>query len=313
VITVDDVRARAEALGFAACGITDPGPPPHADHLDRWLARGYAGTMRYLHRQARKRKDPRRNVPEALSVVVVLHNYYGEDLPAESRPPKVARYARGADYHAVTLARLETLAGFLRGAGATVARPYADAGPVPERELAQRAGLGWIGKNTMLIRPGLGSWFFIGSIFTDLPLAADPPFTADHCGSCTRCLDACPTGAFVEPRVLDATRCISYLTIEHKGPIPEELAARMEGWVFGCDICNEVCPWNQRFASAGTEPTFRSRGALAGADPELFERMDEAEFDRRFGDTPLARPGLAGMRRNLRAALASVRAGASHD
>ena len=313
MITVDDVRARAEALGFAACGITDPGPPPHADHLDRWLARGYAGTMRYLHRQARKRKDPRRNVPEALSVVVVLHNYYGEDLPAESRPPKVARYARGADYHAVTLARLETLAGFLRAAGATVARPYADAGPVPERELAQRAGLGWIGKNTMLIRPGLGSWFFIGSIFTDLPLAADPPFTADHCGSCTRCLDACPTGAFVEPRVLDATRCISYLTIELKGPIPEELAARMEGWVFGCDICNEVCPWNQRFASVGTEPTFRSRGALAGADPELFERMDEAEFDRRFGDTPLARPGLAGMRRNLRAALASVRAGASHD
>jgi epoxyqueuosine reductase len=313
VITAEDVRARAEALGFAACGITDPGPPPHADHLDRWLARGYAGTMRYLHRQARKRKDPRRNVPEALSVVVVLHNYYGEDLPGESRPPKVARYARGADYHTVTLARLETLAEFLRGAGATVARPYADAGPVPERELAQRAGLGWIGKNTMLIRPGLGSWFFIGTIFTDLPLPADAPFTTDHCGSCTRCLEACPTGAFVEPRVLDATRCISYLTIEHKGPIPAELAARMEGWVFGCDICNEVCPWNQRFASAGTEPLFRSRGALVGADPELFERMDEAEFARRFGDTPLARPGLPGMRRNLRAGLTSVRAGASHD
>ncbi|HKU60007.1 MAG TPA: tRNA epoxyqueuosine(34) reductase QueG [Gemmatimonadales bacterium] len=313
MIAADDVRARAEQLGFAACGITDPGPPPHADHLDRWLARGYAGTMRYLHRQARKRKDPRRNVPEALSVVVVLHNYYGEDLPGESRAPKVARYARGADYHAVTLERLETLAEFLRAAGASVARPYADAGPVPERELAQRAGLGWIGKNTMLIRPGLGSWFFIGSIFTDLPLAADRPFITDHCGSCTRCLDACPTGAFVEPRVLDATRCISYLTIEHKGPMPEELVSRLEGWVFGCDICNEVCPWNQRFASAATEPMFRSRAALAGTDPELFERMDQEEFDRRFGDTPLARPGLVGMRRNLRAALAASRSGASHD
>ena len=313
MITAEDVRVRAEALGFAACGFTDPAPPPHADNLDRWLARGYAGTMRYLHRQARKRKDPRRTVPEALSVVVVLHNYYADDSPGEDRAPKVARYARGADYHTVTLARLEALADFLRAGGATVARPYVDAGPVPERELAQRAGLGWIGKNTMLIRPALGSWFFIGSVFTDLALAPDPPFTTDHCGSCTRCLDACPTGALVEARVLDATRCVSYLTIEHKGPIPQELAARMDGWVFGCDICNEVCPWNQRFAAPGTEPAFRSRAALANADPELFERMNEAEFARRFGDTPLARPGLVGMRRNLRAALASAPTGASHE
>jgi epoxyqueuosine reductase len=314
VITAERVRERALALGFSACGITDPGPPPHGDALDRWLARGYAGTMRYLHRQARKRKDPRLTVPEALSVVMVLHNYYADDLPGEDRPPKVARYARGADYHRVTLDRLESLADFLRGGGATVARPYADAGPVPERELAQRAGLGWIGKNTMLIRPGVGSWFFIGSIFTDLALPADPPFAADHCGSCTRCLDACPTGALPEPRVLDATRCISYLTIEQKGPIPDELATRMEGWVFGCDICNEVCPWNQRFAAPSTEAAFRSRRPLGDGDPELFERMDEAEFTRRFGETPLARPGLGGMRRNLRAALASVpRAGASGD
>jgi epoxyqueuosine reductase len=314
VISVERVRERATELGFSACGVTDPGPLPHGDHLDRWLARGYAGTMRYLHRQARKRKDPRRNVPEALSVVVVLHNYYADDLPGENQAPKVARYARGADYHSVTLARLEVLADFLRAGGATVARPYADAGPVPERELAQRAGLGWIGKNTMLIRPGLGSWFFIGSVFTDLSLPSDPPFVTDHCGSCTRCLDACPTGALAEPRVLDATRCISYLTIEHKGPIPDELAARLEGWVFGCDICNEVCPWNQRFATPTAEPAFRSRRLLAGADPEMFERMDEAEFARRFGDTPLARPGLGGMRRNVRAALASAhRRGASRD
>jgi epoxyqueuosine reductase len=313
VITPEQVREQAAALGFSACGITGPGPPPHGDRLDQWLARGYAGTMRYLHRQARKRKDPRQNVPEALSVVLVLHNYYGHDLPGESQPPKVARYARGADYHGVTLARLEALAAFLRAGGAGVARPYADAGPVPERELAQRAGLGWIGKNTMLIRPGLGSWFFIGSIFTDLPLPADPPFVTDHCGSCTRCLDACPTGALAEPRVLDATRCISYLTIEQKGPIPDELAARLEGWVFGCDICNEVCPWNQRFATATAEPAFRSRRPLAGADPEMFERMDEAEFARRFGETPFARPGLAGMRRNFRAALASHPGGAPGD
>ncbi len=257
--------------------------------------------MRYLHRQARRRKDPRLIVPEALSVVVVLDNYYSAQ-PNPDRLPKIARYALGEDYHRVTTARLEQLAAFLRESGAGVARFYADAGPVPERELAQRAGLGWIGKNTMLIRPGAGSFFFIGSIFTDLAIEPDPPFTTDHCGTCTRCLEACPTGAFVEPRVLDATRCISYLTIEHKGPIPEPLASRLDGWVFGCDICNEVCPWNQRFAAPGTVEAFRSREALAEADADFFERMDQAEFDRRFGDTPLERPGLEGMRRNFRSA-----------
>ena len=300
-----DLKARAAELGFLACGITDPGPPPHADRLTEWLARGYAGTMRYLHRQARRRKDPRLIVPEARSVVVVLDNYYGGDPLAEDTAPKVARYARGQDYHRVTVRRLELLAGFLRGRGATVARAYSDAGPVPERELAQRAGLGWIGKNTMLLRPGAGSLFFIGSVFTDLALAPDPPFELDRCGSCTRCLEACPTGAFVEPRVLDATRCISYLTIEHKGPLPEPLAGRLDGWVFGCDICNEVCPWNQRFAEPGPVAEFRSRGALEGAGPEYFARMDEDEFERRFGDTPLTRPGLAGMRRNFAAAFPS--------
>ena len=299
-----EVRERATGLGFLACGITGPGPTPHADRLDEWLARGYAGTMRYLHRQAQRRKDPRLIVPEALSVVVVLDNYYHESEPADQPPPRIARYARGEDYHQVTARRLDQLARFLLQRGARVARHYTDAGPVPERELAQRAGLGWIGKNTMLIRPGAGSFFFIGSIFTDLALEPDAPLETDHCGSCTRCLDACPTGALLEPRLLDATRCISYLTIEHRGPIPELLAERLEGYVFGCDICNDVCPWNQRFAASSPVPEFRSRGALHGADPELFERMDEAEFARRFGDTPLERPGLPGMRRNFRAALA---------
>lgn len=300
-----DLKAHAAELGFLACGITTPAPPPHADRLDAWLARGYAGTMRYLHRQARRRKDPRLIVPAALAVVVVLDNYYGGD-PLEPAPaPRVARYARGEDYHRVTTRRLQRLAGFLRERGAAVARVYADAGPVPERELAQRAGLGWIGKNTMLIRPGGGSLCFIGSLFTDLPLAADPPFEVDHCGTCTRCLDACPTGALLDERVLDATRCLSYLTIEHSGPIPEPLAARLEGWVFGCDICNEVCPWNQRFAEPTTVAEFRSRGALDRAGADFFERMSDAEFECRFGDTPLERPGLAGMRRNFRAAFAA--------
>lgn len=300
------LKARAAELGFLACGITDPSPPPHADRLDAWLAKGYAGTMRYLHRQAKRRKNPRLSVAGSLAVVVVLENYYWPDAEVDLEPPRVAKYARGEDYHRVTLERLGRLAAWLRQHGATVAHPYVDDGPIPERELAQRAGLGWIGKNTMLIRPGVGSFFFIGTIFTDLPLPPDLPFTADHCGSCTRCLEACPTGALVEPHVLDATRCISYLTIEQRGSIPEALAERLHGFAFGCDICNDVCPWNHRFAEPTTVPELRPRRPLAGVDERHFDAMDAAEFERRYGGTPFARPGLAGMRRNVRAALGSM-------
>jgi epoxyqueuosine reductase len=299
------VKARAAELGFLACGITDTRPIAHGDRLDAWLARGYAGTMRYLHRQARRRKNPGLIVPGALTIVVVLENYYQPEEAPDRMRPRVARYARGEDYHRVTGKRLDELAAFLGSQGAGVARSYVDAGPVPERELAHRAGLGWIGKNTMLIRPGVGSFFFIGTIFTDLPLEPDPPFELDHCGSCTRCLEACPTDALAEPRVLDATRCISYLTIEYRGEIPTALADRFEGYAFGCDICNDVCPWNHRFAESAGIPEFRSQHRLMGVRPEFFGRMGEEEFSRRFGDTPLARPGLEGMRRNVAAALAS--------
>jgi epoxyqueuosine reductase len=306
VSLAEQLKARSRELGFLACGITDPSPPPHAEQLDAWLAKGYAGTMRYLHRQARRRKNPRITVPDSISVVMVLDNYYTPDSAADLVAPRVAKYARGEDYHRVTLERLDLLGLWLRAQGATVARPYVDAGPVPERELAQRAGLGWIGKNTMLIRPGAGSFCFIGALFTDLALPLDPPFETDHCGSCTRCLEACPTGALLEPRLLDATRCISYLTIEQRGPIPDELAGRLAGYAFGCDVCNDVCPWNQRFAEPTTLPAFAARRPLAGVDRQTFELMDEAEFAERFGPTPFARPGLPGMRRNVRAALASA-------
>ena len=306
------VKARAGELGFLACGITDPSPVPDGDRLDQWLASGYAGVMRYIHRQARKRKNPGLIIAGARSVVVVLDNYYdGEADPGPA--PKVARYARGDDYHRVTRDRLEPLADLLRSHGAAIAHTFADSGPVPERALALRAGLGWIGKNTMLIRPGTGSFFFIGTLFTDLPLDRDASPATDHCGSCTRCLEACPTGALVEPRVLDATRCISYLTIEQKRPIPEPFAARLEGWVFGCDICNEVCPWNLRFAEPSAAPEFRSRDRLAGAGADHFERMDDEEFARRFGDSPLERAGLEGMRRNFRAAFAGAAPGPAAD
>lgn len=306
VSLTEAVKARARELGFLACGITHPGPTAHADHLDAWLAKGYAGTMRYLHRQAARRKDPRGIVPQARAVVVVLDNYYTADGVDESAAPRIARYARGRDYHRATGERLSQLAEFLRARGARLGRTFVDAGPVPERELAQRAGLGWIGKNTMLIRPDAGSFFFIGSVFTDLPLEVDESYELDRCGSCTRCLDACPTGALVEPRLLDATRCISYLTIEQKGPIADELAERFQGYAFGCDICNDVCPWNQRFAQPTSVPEFQPSAELSGIEPDFFERMTEEEFSDRFGDTPLERPGLAGMRRNFRAAYGSA-------
>ena len=302
MITGEAVRAEALHIGFEACGVASLEPSQWGDALDRWLGAGYGGDMRYLNRQAMKRKSPETIVPDARVAVVVLENYLTRTSVQLPPGRRIARYAGGADYHETMMARLEQLADWLRTQGATVARAYVDAGPVPERELAVRAGLGWVGKNTMVIRPGVGSWFFIGAVLTDLPLETDQPFGADHCGSCTACLDACPTDAFIEPRVLDATRCISYLTIEQNGPIPEAIAPLLNQWAFGCDICNEVCPWNVRFARPGPHLEYAPRPDPDREDPGYFDRLDESEFQRQFADSPLARPGLSGLRRNWQAA-----------
>lgn len=300
-VTTDRIREVARELGFTACGFASLQASQRGDALDRWLTAGYAGTMRYLHRQARRRKAPADIVPGARSAVVVLENYLPPG-PEPEGPRRIARYARGRDYHLAMGERLDQLADWLRTeGGAAIARPFVDAGPVPERELAHRAGLGWIGKNTMLIRPGAGSWTLIGSVFTDLDLGSDAPVVTDHCGSCTRCLEACPTAAFPAPGVLDATRCISYLTIEFRGPLPGEFLPLPGGWAFGCDICNEVCPWNLKFAEPTDHADYAPR-PLQVDDDGLFDRLDEAGFRDRFGDTPLERPGLEGMRRNWHAA-----------
>jgi len=309
-VTRRDLEAYASELGFVACGVASLEPSRRGDALDRWLAAGYAGTMRYLHRQAGKRKAPGDIVPDARVAVVVLDNYLPRDqwsgIRDQEAVVKIAKYARGEDYHRVLKQRLELLADWLRARGARVAATWTDAGPVPERELAERAGLGWIGKNTMLIRPNAGSFCFIGTVFTELPLEPTATAEYDRCGSCTRCLDACPTGALVEARVLDATRCISYLTIESPLPIPDSLVGKLGGWGFGCDVCNDVCPWNVRFAEATPIEAYQDRHAIASEDPECFARLSEAEFAERFGDTPLERPGLAGMRRNWAAAFHSL-------
>ena len=299
------IKRRAAELGFTATGIARLDRNAHGAELDRWLAAGHAGTMTYLHRQAERRKDPRLIMPGARAAIVTLTNYFHEWRAPGPRPGAVAQYAWSPDYHDVLGERLEQLAAAVRllAPGAQT-RCYVDAGPVPERELAQLAGLGWIGKNMMLINPEIGSFTFIGVVLTDADLPADQPFDADRCGTCTRCLDACPTGAFVGPRDLDARACISYLTIERRGDFTAVEREQLGEWVFGCDVCQDVCPWNVSFAAATTDDGFQPRAEVAAPDLVQLAAMDADEFERRYGDTPFSRPGAAGMRRNAGAALA---------
>jgi epoxyqueuosine reductase len=304
-----EIKRRGQALGFDAVGIATLEPNEHADELDTWLAQGYAGTMTYLNRQAVQRKHPARIMPDARVAVVTLTNYFhGPTDPGPAAPGrgKVAQYAWSPDYHVVLGRRLEQLAAAIRdGTPGAKTRCYVDAGPVPERELAQRAGLGWIGKNMMLIHPELGSFTFIGVVLTDAALAPDLPFAADRCGTCRACLDACPTDAFVEPHVLDARRCISYLTIEHRGDFTDAERRMVGEWAFGCDVCQDVCPWNVKFARPTSDAALAPRSELAALDLTTLLNDDTSpqDFDRRFGDTALERPGLAGMRRNATAVL----------
>src|SRR5262245_28929662 len=281
------VRGEARALGFDAVGIAPADPPPHADFLRAWLAEGYAGEMAWLARRADEREDPRRVLPGARSIVAVGVVYDAPASAARSEPQangvttasaarseakprevptargRVARYAGGRDYHHVLGAKLRALARAIEAlVPGTRTRSYVDTGPVLERPVAARAGLGWIGKNTLLIHPRLGSQLFLGVVLTDLALAPDVP-EPDHCGSCRACLDACPTGAFPEPYVLDASRCLSYTTIELRSAIPEPLRRAQADWVFGCDVCQEVCPWNTRARRVVPEDRAGLRAALA--------------------------------------------------
>jgi epoxyqueuosine reductase len=304
------VKRHALGLGFSAAGVTTLRPNPHAVELDGWLAAGFAGTMTYLHRQAARRIDPRIILDEATSAVVTLTNYFHPepDVVATARRPRVAQYAWSEDYHGVLDRRLAALSDAIREvAPGARTRAYVDAGPVPERELAQQAGLGWIGKNMMLIHPRMGSFTFVGVVLTDAELAPDLPFQADRCGSCRRCVDACPTDAFVAPHMLDARRCIAYLTIEHRAEFTGAERAMVGDWLFGCDVCQDVCPWNVTFANPTADPAFAPRPDLATPALTDFEEVTEEDFERRFGSTPLERPGVAGMRRNAAAVRANRR------
>jgi epoxyqueuosine reductase len=294
------IKAQALGLGFDLVGITDLGPVETAGAFDDWLAEGYAGEMDYLPRGAEKRRDTRLPFPGATSAIVVALNYGGR---SPSGP--IARYARGDDYHDVMWAKLDSLHRWIESQiGRSVSgKAYVDTGPILERDLARKAGLGWFGKNTNLINPEIGSFFFIGSLLLDLELVPDAPFEADRCGTCTRCLEACPTQAIVEPRVLDATRCISYLTIESREAMPEEFRESLGTLVYGCDICQDVCPWNVTFARDLTEPALAPRPKMES--PSLVELMQLSperwrEFSR---GSAIKRAKRSGFLRNVAVAL----------
>ena len=308
-LTSDTVKARARELGFDVCGVAPATAFRELRFLREWLDRGYAGQMQWLHRTADRRADVRATLPSARSVVVV-GVVYNVDRPysterGDGRVARISRYAWGADYHDVLGGRLAALRGWMadRAGDAFEAAAYVDTGPVQERVYAQYAGLGWIGKNTCLINAELGSWMFLGAIVCSAVLTPDRPGT-DQCGTCMLCLEACPTGALVEPHVLDATRCLSYLTIELRGAMPDALREAAGAHVFGCDICQDVCPWNLGPGTGrAVAPEWQPRPGLDGpALVDLWRRTDRSLGDLVRG-TPLTRPRLAGLRRNLAVAM----------
>jgi len=307
----EKIREWAKQLGFADAGITLPDTGPHADRLQAWLAEGYQGEMAYMGHHGDKRYTPTSLVPGTARVISVRMDY----LPAPDNPKQaltdretayVTRYALGRDYHKLMRKRLATLAKWIDEAVSGFEyRAFVDSAPVLERALAQRAGLGWIGKNNMLIHPKAGSFFFLGEIFTSAPLPVDAAFDTEHCGSCSACLDVCPTDAFVGPHLLDARRCISYLTIELQGSIPEELRPKMGNRVFGCDDCQLVCPWN-KFSKPTGEQDFHPRHGLDNSSlAELF-LWTEAEFLKRTEGSAIRRTGYEGWLRNLAVGLGNA-------
>jgi epoxyqueuosine reductase len=304
------LKEQAHQQGFTLAGITSPDPPPHFQTYKDWVQAGRHAQMGYLgdDRALECRANPRRILPECRSILVVAMPYHPPILSEVEGPHgRVAAYAMGDDYHLIIPGRLQKLLAFLEEqVGHPIPnRIYTDTGPILERDLAQRAGLGWIGKNTCLISPTHGSYFFLGEILLGLDLPFDLPFTSDHCGTCTRCLDACPTNCIQPNRTLDAGRCISYQTIENKGDIPEDLRSQMGEWVFGCDICQMVCPWNKRFGQHQADSAFAPRPGLPFPALQADLALTPQEFNRKFKNSPLKRAKRRGYQRNLTIATAN--------
>ena len=300
----NDIKTEATRLGFSHIGFTKPSTPNHADIFIEWLENGYAGTMNYLNRPdtLEKRLDPRKILASCESIIILTLPYTPASIQEEAINPKIASYAIGQDYHKVIPDLLEHLISRIK----TELDPeileygiYTDSGPILERELASRAGLGWIGKNSCLINPTTGSFFFLAEILVNLPFEPDDPFDQDFCGTCNRCVENCPTGCILPNRTIDSNRCISFLTIENKADIPEELRPLLNGWVFGCDICQQVCPWNIRFSEKPFPNYFQSSKEVENFNIRDLLTIDQDKFKDYFAESPISRAKLYGLKRNL--------------
>ncbi|HFC09849.1 MAG TPA: tRNA epoxyqueuosine(34) reductase QueG [Chloroflexi bacterium] len=305
------LKAEARRLGFHLVGVTDCAPPTTYAAYAAWLGAGHHASMAYMARERNRerRADPRRILPECRSILVLGIRYFQQSAlpPPEKGQGRVAAYAWGADYHDIVVEKLRSLVAFLESeVGAPVPnRYYTDTGPVLEREYAVRAGLGWVGKNAMLISPRLGSYLVLAEVLLGVLLEPAPPFATDHCGTCTRCIEACPTQAILPGRTVDANRCISYLTIENKGSIPADLRPQMGDWVFGCDVCQMVCPWNRRAPLEG-DPALAPRPEVPR--PLLTDelRLTPQAFNRKFKGSPIKRAKRRGYLRNVAVALGNL-------
>lgn len=295
------IKMKSAQFGFQYCGIA---PAEFLDEdarrLETWLRRGMHGTMRYMENYFDLRVDPRKLVPGAKSVITLLLNYYPRKFQQENTP-KISKYAFGSDYHEVIREKLKMLLAVLKKEiGEIQGRGFVDSAPVLERSWAQKSGLGWVGKNGNLINNKAGSFFFIATLITDLELEYDDPLAKDYCGTCTRCMDACPTDAILPDKVVDGSKCISYFTIELKEMIlPENMKGKFDNWIFGCDVCQDVCPWN-RFAKPTTEPAFTPLPEILNLTTTEWEEMTETQFKIIFKNSPLKRSKFSGIQRNLK-------------
>ena len=293
------IKATAQELGFISCGISKAAfLEAEAPRLEQWLKAGYHGSMGYMERNFDKRLDPTKLVPGAKSVISLLFNYYTPETQKDPEAPKISKYALGTDYHLVLKEKLKTFFQKIQAEfGDVEGRVFVDSAPILEKAWAAKSGLGWIGKNTNLLTQKVGSYYFIVEIICDLPLAYNHPVT-DHCGSCTACIDACPTQALT-PFKIDASKCISYLTIELKSSIPSEFSGQMDNWMFGCDVCQDVCPWN-RFAKSHTETKFSPHPQLLEMEQNDWLELTEATFKKVFKNSAVQRTKFLGLQRNIR-------------
>lgn len=298
--TATFIKKRAHALGFTSIGIARAeAMTPEATRLREWLNLGYHGTMAYMENHFDKRTDPTLLVPGAKSVIVLTYNYFTEQEQSDPSAPRISKYAYGRDYHKVIKKKLKLLFHSIQEEyGAVNGRYFVDSAPVLERDWAARSGVGWVGKNTLIIHPRHGSYFFLATMILDLDLDYDDPIK-DYCGTCTACIDACPTDAInSEGYLMDGSKCISYLTIELKDEIPKEFDGKMENWMYGCDICQEVCPWN-RFSFEHDEPDFIPRVDLLDMKFNDWQNLSEKQFDLLFKGSPVKRTKFKGLKRNI--------------